>query len=142
MANLTPHLAITVSDLDRSIPFYTALFESEPAKRRPGYAKFEPGDPAIVLTLIEGDRNGGLGAFNHGGIRVDSTTQVLATKERLVSAGLAAFDEMNTECCYARQDKIWVHDPDGTPWEIFTVLEDVEHDRPASKQAPAACCAP
>ena len=136
MAQLTPHLAITVSDLDRSIPFYAALLESEPAKRRPGYAKFEPGDPAIVLTLIEGERDG-LGAFNHGGIRVGSTAEVLAAKERLVRAGLAAVDEMNTECCYARQDKIWVHDPDGTPWEIFTVLEDVEHDRPTSA---AACC--
>ncbi len=74
----------------------------------------------------------GLGAFNHGGIKVSSTDEVLATKLRLKHAGLATFDEMDTECCYARQDKIWVTDPDGTPWEVFTVLEDVEHDAPAT----------
>jgi catechol 2,3-dioxygenase-like lactoylglutathione lyase family enzyme len=135
MAQMKPHLAINVSDVDRSVPFYRALLGAEPAKVRPGYAKFEPDDPGIVLTLVEDERENGLGAFNHGGIKVDSTDDVLAARLRLTKAGLAAFDEMNTECCYARQDKIWVHDPDGTPWEIFTVLEDVEH-LPAK-----ACCA-
>ena len=138
---MTPHLEITVTDLDRAVPFYRALFDTEPAKQRPGYAKFEPGAPAIVLTLIEGEREG-LGAFNHGGIRVDSTDDVLAARLRLQTAGLATFDEMDTECCYARQDKIWVHDPDGTPWEVFTVLGDSEEAGPASATtAPAVCCA-
>jgi catechol 2,3-dioxygenase-like lactoylglutathione lyase family enzyme len=142
MAEMKPHLAITVSDVDRSVPFYKALLDSEPAKLRPGYAKFEPDDPGIVLTLVQGERGGGLGAFNHGGIKVSSTDAVLAVRLRLTTAGLAAFDEMDTECCYARQDKIWVHDPDGTPWEVFTVLEDVEHDQGARNSVPAkACCA-
>ena len=71
-----------------------------------------------------------------------STDAVLSTRLRLQEAGLATFDEMDTECCYARQDKIWVHDPDGTPWEVFTVLEDIEHDRGARNSVPAkACCA-
>ena len=48
---------------------------------------------------------------------------------------------MDTECCYARQDKIWVTDPDGTPWEVFTVLEDIEHDAPMNATAATACCA-
>ena len=137
MAEMKPHLAITVSDVDRATPFYRALFDAEPAKHRPGYVKFEPDDPGIVLTLIEGERGEGLGAFNHGGIKVASTDEVLATRLRLKRAGLATFDEMDTTCCYARQDKIWVTDPDGTPWEVFTVLEDVEHDAPAA----TACCA-
>jgi catechol 2,3-dioxygenase-like lactoylglutathione lyase family enzyme len=134
---MKPHLAITVSDVDRSTPFYRALLDTEPAKERPGYAKFEPDDPAIVLTLIEGERSDDLGAFNHGGIKVASTDEVLATRLRLKQAGLATFDEMDTECCYARQDKIWVTDPDGTPWEVFTVLEDVEQGPRAATQ----CCA-
>jgi catechol 2,3-dioxygenase-like lactoylglutathione lyase family enzyme len=137
MAEMKPHLAITVSDVDRATPFYRALLDTEPAKQRPGYVKFEPDDPGIVLTLIEGERGDGLGAFNHGGIKVSSTDVVLATRLRLKQAGLATFDEMDTECCYARQDKIWVTDPDGTPWEVFTVLEDVERDAPAA----TACCA-
>ena len=137
MAEMKPHLAITVSDVDRSTPFYRALLGAEPAKARPGYVKFEPDDPGIVLTLVEGERGGGLGAFNHGGIKVASTDEVLATRLRLKQAGLATRDEMDTTCCYARQDKIWVEDPDGTPWEVFTVLEDVEQGAPAA----SACCA-
>ncbi len=126
MAVLRPHLALTVSDVERSIPFYRALFGAEPVKEKPGYAKFEVEDPAINFTLNAGDRDGTLGAFNHAGIQVASTGDVLEAKERLIAAGLATFDEMDTTCCYARQDKIWVHDPDGTPWEVFTTHEDVE----------------
>jgi catechol 2,3-dioxygenase-like lactoylglutathione lyase family enzyme len=140
MAEMKPHLAITVSDVDRSTPFYRALFDTEPAKHRPGYVKFEPDDPGIVLTLIEGERGEALGAFNHGGIKVASTDEVLATRLRLKQAGLATFDEMDTTCCYARQDKIWVTDPDGTPWEVFTVLEDVEHPGTATELPQAASC--
>ena len=88
--------------------------------------KFSVAEPAINFTLNEGVREGGLGAFNHAGIQVASTADVLAAKERLVGAGLAAFDELDTTCCYARQDKIWVRDPDGTPWEVFVTHEDVD----------------
>lgn len=142
MAEMKPHLAITVSDVDVAVPFYRALLDSEPAKLRPGYAKFEPQDPGIVLTLIQGERGDGLGAFNHGGIKVSSTDEVLGARLRLKQAGLATFDELDTECCYARQDKIWVTDPDGTPWEVFTVLDDVEHFGSSTElpQATAACC--
>jgi predicted enzyme related to lactoylglutathione lyase len=127
MAVLRPHLALTVTDVERSIPFYEALFGTEPEKRRRGYAKFSVPEPALNFTLTQGQRSE-LGAFNHAGIQVQTTEDVLAAKERLVSAGLAAFDEMDTTCCYARQDKIWVRDPDGTPWEVFVTHEDTpEH---------------
>ena len=126
MAVLKPHLALTVTDVERAIPFYSALFGTEPAKLRPGYAKFEVAEPALNFTLNAGELGDAPGAFNHGGIQVASTTEVLAAKDRLVSAGLAAFDEMDTTCCYARQDKIWVRDPDGTPWEVFATHEDTE----------------
>jgi predicted enzyme related to lactoylglutathione lyase len=120
---LRPHLALTVADVERSIPFYEALFGTAPEKRRPGYAKFSVADPALNFTLTQGERSA-LGAFNHAGIQVQSTEDVLAAKDRLVAAGLAAFDEMDTTCCYARQDKIWVRDPDGTPWEVFVTHDD------------------
>ena len=125
MAVLRPHLALTVSSVERSIPFYEALFGVTPEKVRPGYAKFSVADPALNLTLNEGARDG-LGAFNHGGVQVASTADVLEAKERLATAGLAAFDEFDTTCCYARQDKIWVRDPDGTPWEVFATHADSE----------------
>jgi catechol 2,3-dioxygenase-like lactoylglutathione lyase family enzyme len=142
MAVLRPHLALTVSDVERSIPFYRALFGAEPAKVRAGYAKFEVAEPALNFTLNQGERGNGLGAFNHAGIQVESTDDVLAAKLRLTKVGLAAFDEMNTTCCYARQDKIWVKDPDGTPWEVFAVLEDEPqaHEGEALAATTAACC--
>jgi len=145
MAVLRPHLALTVSDVQGSIPFYRALLGSEPAKVREGWAKFESQDPALNLTLNEGERQGDLGAFNHAGIEVGSTADVLAARARLREAGLATFDEIETECCYARQDKIWVSDPDGTPWEVFTVLGDSEHGSPTRESSArpaelASCC--
>jgi predicted enzyme related to lactoylglutathione lyase len=137
MAVLRPHLALTVTDVERSIPFYAALFGTQPEKRKPGYAKFSVAVPALNFTLTQGERSE-LGAFNHAGIQVQTTDDVLAARERLVAAGLAAFDEMDTTCCYARQDKIWVHDPDGTPWEVFATHEDV--DVQACGCDDTACC--
>ena len=125
MAVLRPHLALNVSSVEQSIPFYEALFGTSPEKVRPGYAKFSVVEPPLNFTLNESGRSD-LGAFNHAGIQVATTEDVLAAKERLVSAGLAAFDEMDTTCCYARQDKIWVRDPDGTPWEVFATHADTE----------------
>jgi catechol 2,3-dioxygenase-like lactoylglutathione lyase family enzyme len=154
MAVLRPHLALTVSDIERSIPFYTALLGVGPAKVRSGYAKFEVTEPALNFTLNEGERGPSLGALNHVGIQVDSTDDVLAARERLIGAGLAAFDEMDTTCCYALQDKIWVHDPDGTPWEVFAVkadrddagvggqgigVGDREHGVPDGQTTPCGC---
>jgi predicted enzyme related to lactoylglutathione lyase len=144
MAVLRPHLALTVTDVGRAIPFYEALFGTRPEKVRPGYAKFSVAQPALNFTLNEGTRTD-LGAFNHAGIQVASTDDVLAAKERLVGAGLAAFDEMDTTCCYARQDKIWVRDPDGTPWEVFATHEDSAEAGTgcgcAAVGAADACCA-
>jgi catechol 2,3-dioxygenase-like lactoylglutathione lyase family enzyme len=139
MAVLRPHLALTVADVERSIPFYRALFGTEPTKVRPGYAKFEVADPALNFTLNEGDRGDSLGAFNHAGIQVASTDEVLRARARLVEAGLATFDEMDATCCYAKQDKIWVTAPDGESWEVFVTHEDVE-TQAAGEAKPTACC--
>jgi len=149
MAVLRPHLALTVSNVERAIPFYEALFGTEPEKVKPGYAKFSVTEPAINFTLNQGERGETLGAFNHAGIQVASTDDVLAAKERLVAAGLAAFEEMDTTCCYARQDKIWVRDPDGTPWEVFATHEDAQDEcgcgasgcSCTAKGAESLCCA-
>jgi len=142
MAVLRPHLALTVTDVERSLPFYEALFGTRPEKVRDGYAKFSVAEPALNFTLNRGERAAGLGAFNHAGIQVASTADVLAAKERLVRAGLAAFDEMDTTCCYARQDKIWVRDPDGTPWEVFATHEDTAEPGDgglAAAESPCGC---
>ena len=133
----TFHLSLDVPDLDAAVSFYRELFGLEPAKRKPGYAKFELADPPVALALQEAASR----RLSHLGIRVGSTSEVEAASKRLAAGGLVTFDERDTVCCYARQDKVWVTDPAGNPWEVYTLLEDVEEEgEPALAQA-AACCA-
>lgn len=121
-------LALNVADLEASVAFYSTLFGVQPHKRRPGYANFAIEEPALKLVLIEVGEDarghGTAGALNHLGVEVDSAAQVEAGSARLAEAGLATVDELNTTCCYALQDKVWVHDPAGAPWEIYTVRDD------------------
>jgi catechol 2,3-dioxygenase-like lactoylglutathione lyase family enzyme len=120
-------LALNVSDLEAAIAFYSKLFGVAPAKRRPGYANFAIVEPPLKLVLIEAatEREPGVsGALNHLGVEVESTDEVMEESERLAAEGLATELEEQTTCCYALQDKVWVHDPDGVPWEVYTVLAD------------------
>ena len=120
---LKAHLALNVRDVDRSIVFYQKMLGVAPSKVRAGYAKFDLDSPPLNLTLNDvlfGER----GALSHLGIQVASTTDVLAMRQRWAEAGLNTRDEMQTDCCYARQDKTWVRDPDGNEWEAFVVLQD------------------
>ena len=116
-------LALNVNDIDQAVSFYTRLFGTEPAKRRPGYANFAITEPPLKLVLLENPGQGG--TLNHLGVEVDSAGAVDAEQARLAQAGLAAVDERDTTCCYARQDKVWVTGaPGGERWEIYTVLAD------------------
>jgi catechol 2,3-dioxygenase-like lactoylglutathione lyase family enzyme len=117
-------LALNVADLDQAIAFYSKLFDTEPAKVRPGYANFAIDQPALKLVLVEG--HGTPGTMNHLGVEVASTDEVSAAQTRLASEGLTTATEDQVSCCYAVQDKVWVDAPDGEPWEIYTVLADVE----------------
>jgi catechol 2,3-dioxygenase-like lactoylglutathione lyase family enzyme len=117
-------LALNVSDLDQAVDFYSKLFATEPAKRRPGYANFAVAEPPLKLVLIEGV--GDPGSLNHLGVEVESTDEVNAANTRLTGEGLACATEEEVSCCFAVQDKVWVDAPDGEPWEIYTVLADAE----------------
>lgn len=134
-------LALNVADLDGAIGFYTKLFKTGPAKVRPGYANFAVTDPPLKLVLIEG--TGVPGTLNHLGVEVESPDEVTAAHSRLTGEGLATATEDNVSCCYARQDKVWVDDPAGLPWEIYTVLADVEMpggQLRTVEPSGAACC--
>ena len=120
---LKAHLALNVRDVERSIEFYRKMLGIEPSKVRTGYAKFDVQNPPLNLTLNQHSFNE-QGALSHLGLQVSSTEDVLATRERWAEVGLITRDEMQTNCCYAKQDKTWVHDPDGYEWEVFVVLED------------------
>lgn len=120
------HMSLNVRDLDNSVNFYRVLFGVEPAKRRADYAKFEVNDPPLVLSLEPSAHAGG-GALNHAGFRMPDAKSLVAMQERLERAGISSQREEGIECCYARQTKFWVHDPDRTLWEVYTLDGDIEH---------------
>jgi catechol 2,3-dioxygenase-like lactoylglutathione lyase family enzyme len=136
-------LALNVSDLDEAIAFYSKLFGAEPAKLRPGYANFVVANPPLKLVLMEDGsaRGHGVGgALNHLGIEVETTDEVAAATGRLSDEGLQTEVEEQANCCFAIQDKVWVNDPDGAPWEVYTVLADAPAE--SGIAGDGACCIP
>lgn len=121
---LKAHVSINVRNVERSIDFYRRMLGIEPSKVRTGYAKFDVQNPPLNLALNEVPALAEAGALSHLGLQVGSTGDVLAIRTRWAEAGLVTRDEMQTDCCYATQDKTWVHDPDGNEWEAFVVLQD------------------
>ena len=131
-------LALNVDNLDQSIAFYAKLFDTEPAKIRPGYANFAVTEPPLKLVLIENPGAGG--SVNHLGVEVADTDAVDAEQTRLAAAGFASLAERGTTCCYAKQDKFWVDGaPNGERWEIYTVLADSQTFSDAAETG-ATCC--
>lgn len=153
---LKAHLALNVHDVERSIGFYRKMLGIEPSKVRTGYAKFDVQNPPLNLTLNQHEFSS-QGALSHLGIQVSSTDDVVAMREKWIDAGLLTRDEMQTNCCYALQDKTWVRDPDGNEWEVFVVLQDnlaetsacecatdaaptSKMDSPVSSEEVTSCC--
>ena len=132
-------LALNVADLEASVAFYSRLFGTEPAKRRPGYANFAIAEPPLKLVLIAGSP-GQETRLDHLGIEVGSTDQVTAATGRLKDAGLATFEENDTSCCYAVQDKVWVTGPGQEPWEVYVVKADADQLGKAATPGGDTCC--
>ncbi len=126
-------LALNVTDIDHAVAFYSKVFGAQPAKRRPGYANFAIAEPPLKLVLIEGVEGGTL---NHLGVEVPDTPTVHTATKAFVDAGLTTFEEQGVECCYAKQDKVFVSDPDGAEWEWYTVLDDSD----TLTKSTSACC--
>ncbi len=136
-------LALNVDDLEGAVDFYSKLFDTTPAKLRPGYANFAIENPPLKLVLFEQPGKGG--TINHLGVEVESPEMVGAAQQRLATQGMSTATEEGVACCYARQDKVWVDGPSGEPWEIYTVLGDVEmpggHLRTVDPETGDVCCA-
>lgn len=141
------HLSFYVSDIQKSTDFYTRFFGVEAVKTKPDYAKFELNDPALVLSLVQNSQRVSAG-FGHTGIVVDSPEAVQAWQTAVQERGLdIALVENQTRCCYALQDKFWVHDPDGVQWEVYTFHENSEWNDPQfssehAQETPNAVCCP
>ncbi|MGJ6125658.1 ArsI/CadI family heavy metal resistance metalloenzyme [Mycolicibacterium sp. Y3] len=115
-------LALNVDDLEEAITFYTKLFNTAPAKVKPGYANFAVAEPPLKLVLLENPGKGG--TINHLGVEVASSETVHDEIARLTGEGLFTDEEIGTTCCFATQDKVWVTGPAGEKWEVYTVLAD------------------
>lgn len=132
-------LALRVSDIDRAVDFYERVFATPVAKRRPDYANFTIADPPLKLVLIAGQDAGGL---DHIGVETLDEGEQTAFHARLETAGLVDRTEEAAACCYATQDKAWVTDPDGLPWEVYRVLGDADTLAPQDPEVCATgCCA-
>ena len=136
---LKPHISIHVRNVERSIDFYRRMLGTEPVKVRTGYAKFDLQNPPLNLALNERPDLPGAGALSHLGLQVSSTDEVVALRNAWGAAGLLTRDEMDTNCCYANQNKTWVTDPDGNEWEAFVVLKD---QLPENAGSGESCCPP
>lgn len=134
------HVALNTPRFDESVRFYRTFLGLEPVKLKPGYAKFDVAEPELNLTLNASKGIDSPGALNHLGIQVASTEAVKEATVRLQSEGLATFEEENTDCCYALQDKVWVTDPNGYKWEVFVVKVGDTQPQLTAASSTEACC--
>src|SRR4030095_9261241 len=137
------HLSINVADVGKSVDFYSRVFGAKPQKETQGYAKFDLSHPALNFSMQSSPREH-LSQVNHLGIEVDIPEEIPLWQHRLEKAGISAKPAMNTECCYARQDKIWFNDPDDHSWEIFYVYEQlpIPEEEARGQAAKKTCCGP
>lgn len=146
MTTFKTHVALRVSNLSHSMAFYRAMFDAEPTKHKADYAKFDLNNPGLNLTLNVGSDIISCGSLSHLGIQVDSSQAVEEAIARFKAAGLATFEERDTDCCYALQDKVCVTDPDNNRWEIFVVkVADTAPEKQvcvaaAPAQVQSTCC--
>ena len=131
------HISINVENVEKSVEFYKKMFGVEPVKIKTDYAKFDIANPPLNFAMNQRNFEAG-GSLSHLGLQVETTEEVLAMRERWIESNLLTFDEMQTDCCYALQDKTWVTDPDGNAWEVFAVLENTE----GKKDEVFSCCLP
>lgn len=135
------HLSVSVTNLEKSIQFYNALLNSEPVKLKHNYAKYLPENSLLNLSLnVRTSPIQTFGSINHGGFQFETLDEVLKAKSRMEDHGFSFKDELGVTCCYAKQDKFWVQDPDGFNWEIYVLLEDVEREDDSLKVESTNCC--
>lgn len=135
------HLSVAVSNLEKSIAFYNTLLDSQPVKLKSNYAKYLPKGSNLNLSLnVKNGAISSTGSINHGGLQVESLSEVLALRKKYEDAGLKIKDEMGVTCCYSKQDKFWVQDPDGFNWEVYVLLEDTEAEADLTENGKSICC--
>jgi catechol 2,3-dioxygenase-like lactoylglutathione lyase family enzyme len=137
------HVHVAVDDLAANVRFYSTAFGMPPTVEKPDYAKWMMEDPRINFAISTRGRQLGL---DHLGMQVDTEDELSTLREQVAKAEIAAFDQPEAECCYARSDKYWTTDPQGIAWETFRTLGDVPvygaTTRKTAEEKAGACCTP
>ncbi|QNH60921.1 ArsI/CadI family heavy metal resistance metalloenzyme [Hymenobacter sediminicola] len=127
------HVSLYVADLTATVNFYTAFFGRPAAKIRRGYAKYVLDQPSLIISFVENPERVASN-FGHLGFQVETMEEMEQRLEQARNTGLLPREEMGTNCCYAKQDKFWVNDPDGVEWEVYYFHEDAEFNDPRYQQ--------
>ncbi|MBS1680783.1 MAG: VOC family protein [Bacteroidetes bacterium] len=136
------HVGLYVSDLEKSIGFYTTFFNQEPAKVKPGYAKYVLENPSLIISFVE-NKERVQQNFGHLGFQVETVEELNIRLWEARKKQIVAREEVGTNCCYAKQDKFWVNDPDGVQWEVYYFHADADFNDPHYETETAiACCTP
>ncbi|MFW5659529.1 MAG: ArsI/CadI family heavy metal resistance metalloenzyme [Bacteroidota bacterium] len=136
------HVSLYVQNIGRTVSFYDRFFNQPAAKVMPGYAKYELASPGLIISFVENAERAGE-SFGHLGIQVGTAQQLNTELAKATGLGLHPEIERGTNCCYARQDKFWVTDPDGYKWEVYHFHEDVAFNDPHYTTGESEqCCAP
>lgn len=134
------HVSLYVSDMVQTIGFYNLFFGKAPQKIRKGYIKYILDEPSLIISFVENQERVKQN-FGHLGFQVE-TIEILKTRLELAQkAGLLTREEIGTNCCFAKQDKFWVTDPDGVQWEVYYFHADSEFNDPHyEREISSACC--
>jgi hypothetical protein len=134
---------VAVRDIEQSVRFYKALFDSEPTVRKEDYAKWQLDDPRVNFAI---STRGGKAGLDHLGIQAEDAAELASLRSQLAQADVSILDQKNATCCYAKSDKHWTLDPQGIAWESFHTLEAAPvygaDSRLRTGEGKAACCAP
>lgn len=138
------HVSLYVSDIEKSVNFYTQFFGVEPVKVKPGYAKYILDKPSLIISFVQNSERV-QSNFGHLGFQVETEEDLMIQQLLAKKHGLIAKEEKGVGCCYAKQDKFWVNDPDGVQWEVYYFHEDVEFNDPhyetaSEEESAKACC--
>jgi len=131
------HVHVSVDDLDANIQFYSTMFGAPPTVVKPDYAKWIVEDPRVHFAI---SKRGIKAGVDHLGVQVESETELTALRDQVATAEIAALDQPNSECCYARSDKYWTTDPQGIAWETFHTLDSIPVYGEAERSQKSACC--
>jgi catechol 2,3-dioxygenase-like lactoylglutathione lyase family enzyme len=131
------HVHVSVDDLEANVKFYSTVFGARPTVVKSDYAKWMVDDPRINFAI---SKRGSARGIDHLGIQVESDEELAALRQQVAGAQIAAEDQANADCCYARSDKYWTTDPQGIAWETFHTLDTIPVYGDTNRNQTRPCC--